>query len=114
MKVKYASMLVILLVVVLLSFPIKSFAEAWDLKELDTNRVYSMIDWYDDSMLIMNIALNPENYILEVSGSFYKVNEIIAVMNADDTLSIEEAVSSLNPVDNGDPGAKVFQVIAIY
>lgn len=85
--------------VLILSTVSSVFAESWDLKNTVENKLYPMLDWFDDSMIALDVAENPENYIIEVEGKFYNVAEILELYEQDPELSIEGAVAQLIPVD---------------
>lgn len=104
MKNKRIASLLIVFILVLSSFT-AAFAGQFDIKNIVTNKDYDILTWSEDVAVLLDVADNSGDYIIEVDGEFYNVEEVIAMMQADPDIEIEDAVKELTPVQKPDkPG----------
>ncbi|NLK55798.1 MAG: hypothetical protein GX293_13150, partial [Bacteroidales bacterium] len=82
MKNKRIASLLIVLALVLSSFT-AAFAGQFDIKNIVTNEEYDLLTWSEDAGVLLDVADNSGNYIIEVDGKFYNVEDVIAAMQAD-------------------------------
>ncbi|WP_077369459.1 hypothetical protein [Anaerosalibacter sp. Marseille-P3206] len=114
MKNKRTASLLLVMVLILSTFS-SVFAAELDLKNTQTNKEYSLLDWFEDPMVLLDLNDNPQNYVIEVGEKTYNLSEITEKMQADKDLTLEEAVKDLTPVDEKpvEDELKVVEISAI-
>lgn len=97
-----------------LTLTVTAFAAAYDVTDTTTGVAYGLWEYTDDIGLQFDLAEHPENFTIEVGGKQYKLDQVLAVMEADEDISIDDAVVGLVPIDE-EPGEelKVVEVSAI-
>lgn len=111
MKNKRIASLLIVLVLMLSTFS-SAFAAPYDLKNNLTEATYDILTWSEDAAVLLDVAEAPHKYAIQVGEDFYAADEIIAKMKADPTMTIEDAIVGLTPVDQ-EPGEGDLEVVEV-
>lgn len=104
----------VLAALLVLSVTATAFAAAYDVTDTTTGTVYGMWDYAEDTGLLFDMVEEPAKYTIEVGGKQYKLNDVLAVMEANEDISIDDAVVGLVPIDE-EPGEelKVVSVLSL-
>lgn len=102
----------LLALTLILSMTTVAFAKDYDLINKNTQARKDFFDLVDDIDFFIDVLYNPDQYVIEVNGKYYEVEQVDAATK-DGTL-IDEAVVGLEPVDlDTEEELKVVSVSAI-
>lgn len=97
MKINRKTVMISMILLILSIIPSPAIADSWDLINIVTGIKYSILEWYDDPFLAIDIAENPQNYIINVNEQLYKVSLVIEKFEEDEEKTIEDVAEELTP-----------------